>query len=192
MDASPPSAPPASTATPSSSNPSLGLLASANRVPQSADNSIGYLRRWLVVPFDATLNESILDRSILDKLTSPDELSGLLNHAVSAYRQVLEKGTLTESEKMVAAKEGFDQESDSTRLFLNERTEECSSYDEIERAELYAAYKDWCASNRLKPVTAHHLYNSVWETFRIETHKRRGRRLFQGIRLVSEDAESQQ
>ena len=172
--------------------PFTRLLASASRVPQSADNSLGYLRRWLAVPFGTSFNESQIDRALLDKLTTPDELSGLLNRAVSAYRQLLEKGTLTESEKMAAAKDDFDQASDSTRLFLRERVEECSPYDEIYRTDLYAAYKDWCALNRVKPVTAHHLYNSVWETFRIKTHKRRGRRVLQGIQLVSEDAESSQ
>ena len=86
--------------------PFTRLLASAARVPQSADNSLGYLRRWLAVPFDTSLNESNLDRTLLDQLTIPDELSGLLNRAVSAYRQLLEKGTLTESEKMAAAKAG--------------------------------------------------------------------------------------
>ena len=41
------------------------LLASAGRVPQSADNSLGYLRRWLAVPFDTSFNESDLDRTVL-------------------------------------------------------------------------------------------------------------------------------
>ena len=166
--------------------PFTRLLASAARVPQSADNSLGYLRRWLAVPFDTTLNESNLDRTLLDKLTTPEELSGLLNRAVSAYRQVLDSGTLTESEKMARAKEEFDQASDSTRLFLEERVEESSPYDEIKRADLYNAYKDWCAINRFRPVRPHHLYNSVWEIFRVKTHKTNGRRVLQGLRLVSE------
>ena len=32
------------------------------------------------------------------------------------------------------------------------------------------------------------LYNSVWETFRAETHRTNGRRLFRGIRLIPEAA----
>ena len=164
--------------------PFTRLLASAARVPQSADNSLGYLRRWLVVPFDTSLNESNLDRTLLDKLTTPDELSGLLNRAVSAYRQLLEKGTLTESEKMAAAKEEFDQASDSTRLFLRERVEECSPYDEIDRTEVYSAYKDWCVFNRINPVSARRLYSSIWDVFRIKTDRSHGRRLFKGIQLL--------
>ena len=180
--------------------PFTRLLASAARVPQSSDNSLGYLRRWLAVPFDTSFSESDLDRSVLDKLTTPDELSGLLNRAVAEHRRLLESGRLTESEKMARAKDEFDQASDSTRLFLEERVEECSPYDEIDRTDLYAAYKDWCASNRLNPVGAHRLYTSVWEIFRVETLKRRDRRVLQGLQLVSEacpelvegDAESRQ
>ena len=166
--------------------PFTRLLASASRVPQSTDNSLGYLRRWLVVPFDTSLNYSQIDHTLLEKLTTPDELSGLLNRAVSAYRQLLESGTLTESEKMVRAKDGFDQESDSTRAFLEECVEECSPYDEIDRTVLYAAYKDWCVFNRINPVSARRLYKSVWEIFRVDTHNTNGRRLFRGIQLIAE------
>ena len=173
--------------------PFTRLLASANRVPRSADDSLGYLRRWLAVPFDTSLNESNLDRDILDKLTTPEELSGLLNRAVAGYRQLLEGGcALTESEKMARAKDDFDQASDSTRLFLKERVEESSPYDEIDRTELYSAYKDWCVFNSFRPVRAHDLYNSVWEIFRIKTHKTNGRRVLQGIQLVKEDADPPQ
>ena len=170
--------------------PFTRLLASAARVPQSADNSLGYLRRWLAVPFDTTLNESNLDRTLLDKLTTPEELSGLLNRAVAEHRQLLESGRLTESEKMARAKDEFDQASDSTRLFLEERVEECSPYDEIDRTDLYNAYKDWCIFNRISPVGPHRLYKSVWDIFRVDTHKRRDRRVLQGLQFVKEDSES--
>ena len=166
--------------------PFTRLLASASRVPRSADNSLGYLRRWLAVPFDTTLDESHLDRALLDKLTTPEELSGLLNRAVAEHRRLLNGGRLTESEKMVAAKDQFDQASDSTRLFLEECVEESSPYDEINRTDLYNSYKDWCAINRLTPVSAHRLYTSVRDIFRIDTHNTNGRRLFKGIQIVPE------
>ena len=166
--------------------PLTRLLASAARVPQSADNSLGYLRRWLVVPFDTSLNESNLDRTLLDQLTTPEELSGLLNRAVAEYRQLLESGRLTESEKMVQAKDWFDQESDSTRLFLKECVEECSPYDEIDRTVLYGAYKDWCVFNHLTPVSARRLYSSIWEIFRVKMNRSNGRRVLRGLQLVDE------
>ena len=36
----------------------------------------------------------------------------------------------------------------------------------------------------INPVSAHRLYNSVWDIFRIDTHNSHGRRLFKGIQLV--------
>ncbi len=56
----------------------------------------------------------------------------------------------------------------------------------LNRADLYAAYKDWCAANRHNPVSAHRLYTSVWDIFRVKTHNSHGRRLFKGIRLIPE------
>ena len=89
---------------------------------------------------------------------------------------------------MARAKDGFEQESDSTRLFLKERVEESSPYDEIDRTVLYGTYKDWCVFNRINPVSPQRLYKSVWDIFRIETHKRSDRRVLQGIQIIKEDA----
>ena len=93
---------------------------------------------------------------------------------------------------MASAKNEFDQASDSTRLFLEECVEESSPYDEVNRTDLYNSYKDWCEINRFRPVRPHQLYKSVWDIFRIETHKTNGLRVLQGLRLVSNDAESPQ
>ncbi len=42
------------------------------------------------------------------------------------------------------------------------------------------------ALDRFSPISARRFYNSVWETFRAETHKTNGRRLFRSIRLIPE------
>ena len=60
----------------------------------------------------------------------------------------------------------------------------------LDRTELYAAYKDWCLLNRINPVGAHRLYKFVWEIFRVETRNTNGRRLFRGIQLVTETTQA--
>ena len=69
---------------------------------------------------------------------------------------------------------------------LAEQVQECSPYDEIDRTELYAAYKDRCVFNRFSPESARHFYGSIWDVFRIQTRNTNGRRLLRGIRLVPE------
>ena len=48
--------------------------------------------------------------------------------------------------------------------------------------------KEQCALNRLNPVSPQRLYKSIWEIFRIKTHKHSDRRVLQGIQLIKEDA----
>ena len=175
---------------PFSFRPFARLIFSANRVPDSADASLGYLRRWIVVPFDAQLTDDDRDPFLLEKLTAPEELSGLLNHAVSAYRHLLNHGRLIESPSMQTAKDHFTNLSDPTRIFLNE----CVQTDDdshILRTDLYRAYKKWCAFHRTKPVSAHRLYTTLRETLGIETNMSHGRRIFRGVRLLPEDDESE-
>lgn len=175
---------------PFSFRPFSRLIFSANRVPESADASYGYLRRWLVVPFDTHLDEDRLDPFLLEKLTTPDELSGLLNHAVSAYRNMVIRGRLTESDSMKSAKAGFNALSDPTRLFLSECVQP-SPDDHILRSDLYRAYKEWCAFNETKTVSAHRLYTAVHETLDIVTSMSNGRRIFRDIRLSHQEYEDE-
>ncbi len=41
-----------------------------------------------------------------------------------------------------------------------------------------------------RAISAHRLYTSVWDIFRVQTQKRHRSRVLQGLRLVSNDAES--
>ena len=117
-------------------------------------------------------------------LTTPQELSGLLNRAIEGYYTVLSSRAITQSATMAVAKEEFDLVSDSTRTFLDERVQECSFDEHVDRTELYGAYTSWCDVHRFSPVSARRFYSSVWDVFRIETHNTNGRRLMKGIRFI--------
>ncbi len=170
--------------------PFTRLIFSANHVPDSADASYGYLRRWLIVPFEAEISEDDRDPFLLEKLTTPGELSGLLNHAVSAYRHLLNRGSLIESHAMLNAKARFVALSDPTRLFLDERVE-LAEEQYILRSNIYRAYKTWCALHKVSPVRPQILYQSVCEILGIPMSKNRGRRVFSGIRLAADTLESE-
>ena len=75
---------------------------------------------------------------------------------------------------------------DLVRFFTNAMFDKGFMFDEINRAELRSAYKDWCVSNRINPVSARRLYKSVWEVLRVDTHNTNGRRLFRGVQLIPE------
>ena len=73
------------------------LWFSANQIPRSVDDSIAFYRRFRVIDFphvfDAT--DPITDGNLITKLTTPQELSGILNLAVAGWQRLKRLGYLT-------------------------------------------------------------------------------------------------
>jgi P4 family phage/plasmid primase-like protien len=103
------------------------LLFSANSAPRAEDSTHGFFRRWLVVPFGRTFDESDPDtvpRAVLDaQLSEPGELSGLLNKALDAL-PAIRKGRFTESASTRAALADFRATTDPLAAFLDKWTVE--------------------------------------------------------------------
>ncbi len=68
------------------------LVFSANQIPESDDKSFAYYRRWVIIPFNRTFMGENSDKNLIDKLTTPEELSGLLNVALIGLKKLQEEG----------------------------------------------------------------------------------------------------
>lgn len=68
------------------------LVFSANQIPETGDKSYAYYRRWVVIPFTHTFEGSARDERLLEKLTTEQELSGLLNMALVGLRRLEAEG----------------------------------------------------------------------------------------------------
>ena len=89
--------------------PFCRLVFSGNHYPQSKDGSAAFFRRWVVIPFERTFapNEQI-PRAVLDaQLADPSELSGVLNRALEALREMQKRGGFTQSETTKGASMEF-------------------------------------------------------------------------------------
>ncbi len=65
------------------------LIFSANEIPQSEDRTYAYFRRWIILFFEKVYEGDDNDTELVYKLTTPEELSGLLNLALIALRQLI-------------------------------------------------------------------------------------------------------
>lgn len=103
--------------------PYARLVFSANHPPRSGDATHAFYRRWLVVPFDRTFEESEQrPRAELDaELSDPREQSGVLNMAVEAWRRVKSEG-FSESESTRRALEEFRDTTDPLSVWLEKNT----------------------------------------------------------------------
>jgi P4 family phage/plasmid primase-like protien len=126
--------------------PFCRLIFSANHVPRSHDASHAFFRRWLVVPFDRTINKSEqVPRGELDaKLQAPEELSGVLNKALDALPGLRHNG-FTESKSMREAWEEFKAMTDPVSVWLDTHT---VAGPEVfaPKKTLLTAYNDYCRS----------------------------------------------
>jgi P4 family phage/plasmid primase-like protien len=160
---------------------------SANKVPASADTTVGYLSRWLVVnfPHDFTGRE---DRTLEERLTTPAELAGIAARAVARLPHLLDRGDFDQtSASAVAARAEFIRRVDHVQTWLDD----CTRVDPqawVARTELYQSYQNWCfREGHRYPVKATEFYDRLRapETAKrgVQEVTRRGARGFKGLAL---------
>jgi putative DNA primase/helicase len=78
-------------------NPYATLIFNANQLPPHADKSLAFYQRWIVVPFPKIFMRGSKDTNpnLLKELTTPEELSGLLNLWIKGLKRLLEKNDFT-------------------------------------------------------------------------------------------------
>lgn len=132
------------------------LVMACNELPDMTDFSEGFLRRLLIVPFDATFSKEAgtVDPQIEDKLFG--ELSGIFNRVVEAYKRLIEQKGFTASEVVKDTIKEYKDSQNTVNLFVDEAVERSVDRHEwfIPSSNLYRAYVEWCKPMALKPVTS--------------------------------------
>lgn len=132
--------------------PTARLSIAANNRPQFKDRSSGLWRRMIVVPFLVQIEEEEKIKG-MDKPTWWEwsgELPGILNWAIAGLHRLRLQRRFTESKIGASALEEYRNESNSARAFLKSCCRECEA--QVDRHELYDAYKKWCKENGYHPV----------------------------------------
>jgi putative DNA primase/helicase len=174
--------------------PFVRLLFSANSAPRSEDSTHGFFRRWLVIPFTRTFDESgpeTVPRAVLDaRLSQPAELSGLLNRALDALPTIRE-GRFTESASTRAALEEFRATTDPLAVWLETNTVE--RYDAmVPKDKLRSLYGQVCQSAG-RPIMGEVQFTAALKRLKpkVEPARRRVNReltqVYVGMGLVIQD-----
>lgn len=114
---------------------------SANAVWGTPDTSMGYMSRWVVLPFPNSF-QGVEDRGLDAKLSSQSELEGVLVKAVEGLRVVLSAGNFSEPESVAEAFGRFRDESDPVSAFMRETTEISGGWF-IPRTRIWDIYLTW-------------------------------------------------
>jgi putative DNA primase/helicase len=128
------------------------LIISCNQFPRSSDNSHGFFRRWVVLPFSKKNfnGTNAVERLTSDKLLPPlfAEAPGILNRAIGALAALRQRGSFTESKAMKAAALDFMSLTDAVRVWLEENTSLGENL-RVQIKQLRAAYHNFAEQKDL-------------------------------------------
>jgi putative DNA primase/helicase len=95
------------------------LFFSANELPASYDDTVAFHRRWRLFDFPNSFpaDDPRRDPLLLEKLTRPAELSGLLNRALAGLQRLRAKGQLTGEKKTEQKRKDYVRRSDTVKYF---------------------------------------------------------------------------
>jgi len=124
------------------------FLFSANKLPKAEDDSYAFYRRWLLISFPNTFTGKKCDPDLLDKLTAPDELSGLLNWVIEGLQRLIENGEFSYNKTVEEVMEQYKLLSDPIYAYCSEFLK-CQVGNHILKDELYKHYIKWAKKKQL-------------------------------------------
>jgi putative DNA primase/helicase len=126
------------------------LLYSANALPKTEDDSYAFYRRWLLFTFPNTFEGENCDPHILDKLTTPEELSGLFNLGIKGLKRLLKNNGFSYSKTVEQTRDQYKTLSDPIYSFCQEFiSTDTTGY--LLKADVYEKYLNWCKEKDVPP-----------------------------------------
>jgi DNA primase catalytic core len=125
------------------------LIFSANELPPVPGHDFAYFRRWVLLKFPNTFEGKKADKSLIDKLTKPEELSGLFNLCVQALKVLLQRGEYSYDLTTEEVMKLYRINSDPIAQFADD----CILHSDKHTAKslMYNHYIVWCKKNEVEP-----------------------------------------
>lgn len=130
------------------------LMFNCNLLPRDVEQSEGFFRRFLIVPFNVHIAEAERDPELAAKIISA-ELPAVLNWILQGLRRLLRAKDFTECESARAALERYRKESNSVLMFIEENSllpGGGSPADRVRLSGIYDTYKRYCLGSGYYPL----------------------------------------
>jgi len=128
------------------------MIFNCNELPREVENTHGFFRRFMIIPFEVTIPKEEQDNQLSNKIIK-SELSGVLNLIIQNLQDLLQRGQFTEWDKIERAREEYQLESDSVRMFLHEKGYQPSKRTTETLKRLYSEYTEHCKENGNKALS---------------------------------------
>lgn len=159
---------------------------SANAIPRSFDKTDGFYRRWMMIPFNArfSADDEDYDPMIVDKITTPNALSYLLNVGIRGAQRLIRTGHFTEPQVVKEALEAYKADNSTVLSWIEDKELTLDYFLSTPRDVTYSEFSDWCKVSGIKSsmITGKKTYfKEVAAKFELEERPRQkadGKRYF--------------
>lgn len=133
------------------------FIVSCNEMPQTSDNSEGFFRRMLIVPFNFKISPTDEGYNpFLKEDLIRTELPGIANKLIAAYKELMVSKKFIKPLESIRLVEEYKRENDTIKVFIEDCLIETDNEEDfISNEEIYAKYRIYCDESGYKP------YNKV-------------------------------
>lgn len=137
---------------------------SANQLPRTTEDTVAFFRRWNITNYPvyfvdkltAGMEETpllrVADKQIIKTLTTPEELSGFLNEALAALKELLRDGHFANDKTTEEIRDTYIRLSDSVAAYIMDRIDlDPTAFEDKKR--VYNDYLEYCKGMNYPIVT---------------------------------------
>lgn len=138
-------------------------LVLGNHLPAITDHSIGFWRRWDIIPFSVTIKESERDPLLADNIIRT-EMPGVLNWALAGLLRLQKRGAFEVPLPLAMQSILSDakRETSSVQAWFEENDIVASHSLQSTKDEIYEHYREWCSRNGMASMAS----PRFWQTIR--------------------------
>jgi len=128
------------------------FIFAGNVLPRAHDGTEAFYRRLLILVFSKTIPPEKRDPHLLEKLTTPEELSGILNWALIGLSSLINRNGFMFDKSPDEIEELYEKLSNPVAMFVEEFiVKDKDAW--IPKDDLYAIYLDYCKTRRLPKLS---------------------------------------
>ena len=165
------------------------MLFAANQLPRTADETRGFYSRWFLIVFNKTFEGAADDKDLKAKLTTQEELSGILNLAIAKLRELkANKWTFAYNKTVEDVELMYQRLSNPVVAFLIDKCAPDAG-SMIPRSELQAHFNKYAEETHIPPLSTKKFMAMLRDQTEIPVSEHRplnGERCWLGVRLREE------
>jgi len=157
------------------------ILVATNSVPETADKSLGFYRRWCIVDFFNTFSDRGTD---IVEIIPKEEFENLAKKSIRILRGLLKVGKITNQGTIPERKKKYEEHTSCIEDFINEYCEK-DIISEVTFGDFWYQYNGWLKSNGVNPQSKPEVSKQLSERNYLIKNKRIMKTNTEGIEFPS-------